>query len=123
MRFAIPALSGNVVLATGSLIFANLCFNVLANASFKFAALSDRWRVFLAWQIIGNLAGLVTVVTLTLLLRYLPLHVAFPLTTGLAVIGVQVFAALLLFRESIGPRDWVGTALVIAGVALLSGHG
>ena len=73
-----------------ALVGGNLLFNVLANASFKVSADSRTWREFLLWQVVGNLAGLVTVLTLTGLLRHMPLHVAFPLTTGLAVIGVQV---------------------------------
>ena len=68
---------------------ANLLFNVVANASFKVSATSPNWRSFVTWQVIGNLAGFVTVLTLTGLLRFIPLHVAYPVTVGLAVIGVQ----------------------------------
>lgn len=104
------------------LIGGNLFFNIVANASFKVSALSTTWRDFLTWQVIGNIAGFITVLTLTWLLRYLPLHVAFPLTTGLAVIGVQLVAAGWLFGESITPAQWWGTLLVIIGIALLSGR-
>jgi multidrug transporter EmrE-like cation transporter len=105
-----------------ALVGGNLLFNVLANASFKVSADSRTWREFLVWQVAGNLAGLVTVLTLTGLLRHMPLHVAFPLTTGLAVIGVQVGAAWLLFRESIAPAQWMGTLLVVAGILLIGGR-
>lgn len=103
----------------GVLTAANLLFNIVANASFKASADSRTWRDFLFWQIVGNLAGLITVLTLTGLLRYLPLHVAFPLTTGLMVIGVQVGAAHWLFHESISPSQWLGTGLVTAGILLI----
>lgn len=53
------------------------------------------------------------------LLRYVPMHIAYPVTMGLALIGVQVFAAWLFFRESIGLLQWVGTGLVIAGIVLI----
>jgi len=43
-------------------------------------------------------------------------------TIGLSVIGVQVIAARLLFRESIGPLQWLGTGLVAAGIVLISGR-
>lgn len=103
----------------GVLTAANLLFNIAANASFKASADSRTWRDFLFWQIVGNLAGLITVLTLTGLLRYLPLHVAFPLTTGLMVIGVQVGAAHWIFHESISPSQWLGTGLVTAGILLI----
>jgi multidrug transporter EmrE-like cation transporter len=47
-------------------------------------------------------------------------HVAYPVTQRLAVIGVQVLAAWLLFRETIAPHQWLGTALVVAGIALIT---
>jgi multidrug transporter EmrE-like cation transporter len=112
-------LLGNNVVMTAVLTGGNLLFNVLSNASLKASADSRTWRAFLAWQVVGNLTGLVTVLTLTALLRYLPLHVAFPLTTGLTVIGVQVFAARWLFQESIGTTQWVGTLLVVVGILLI----
>jgi multidrug transporter EmrE-like cation transporter len=97
----------------------NLLFNVISNASLKISADSRTWRPFLAWQVAGNLTGLITVLTLTALLRYLPLHVAFPLTMGLTVIGVQVLAAHGLFHESIGASQWLGTLLVVVGILLI----
>ena len=107
-----------ILLLTGG----NLLFNILSNAGFKVSAESRSWREFLIWQILGNLAGLVTVLTFTGLLRYIPLHMAFPLTTGLAVIGVQVGAAWYLFGEAVGPRQWAGTLLVVAGILLIGGR-
>lgn len=97
----------------------NILFNILANIGFKFSAESTTLRGFLIWQVIGNLAGLVTVLTLTFLLRFLPLHVAFPLTTGLSLVGVQVVAAAIFFRESITPLQWLGTLLIAVGVILV----
>jgi len=102
-----------------TLLVGNLFFNITANASFKASAVSPTWRSFLAWQVLGNLAGLITVLTLTGLLHYLPLHVVFPVTTGMAVIGVQVVAAGFLFGETITPAQWFGTLLVVAGIAII----
>ena len=72
---------------------ATLAFNIAANASFKVSALSPNWRGFLTWQVVGNLAGFITVLTLTGLLRTTSLHTACTVTTGLAVLGVQIGAA------------------------------
>ena len=104
------------------LILGNLLFSIMANTSFKVSAESSNLKGFLFWQVIGNLAGFITVITLTGLLRFIPLHVAFPLTTGLAVIGVQIIAGMLLFGESISFNQWVGTILVVLGIALISGR-
>jgi multidrug transporter EmrE-like cation transporter len=103
-----------------SLIAVNLVFNIIANAGFKLSALSPNWRGLLSWQVVGNFAGLITVITLTWLLRYLPLHVAFPITTGLTVIGVTMVAGRLFFHESISPGRWFGTFLVAVGIVFLT---
>lgn len=104
-----------------TLVVGNMIFNVVANVCFKYSVHSTRGWEFLAWQVAGNLAGLVTVITLTWLLKYLPLHVAFPLTTGLAVIGVHVLGGMLFFKESISFTQWLGTLVIIVGILLVTG--
>ena len=104
------------------LLGTNLIFNILANASFKVSAISPTWRGFLGWQVVGNLAGLATVLTLTALLRHYPLHVAYPVTAGLAVIGVQVLGARFIFHEPISSAQWLGTGLVVIGICLIGGR-
>jgi multidrug transporter EmrE-like cation transporter len=104
-----------------SLLAVNLLCNVLANVSFKLSALSPTWRGFLKWQLAGNLAGFLTVLSFTALLRSLPLHIAYPITTGLAVIGVQLVAAGAVFNEAILPQRWLGTILVVFGILLIGG--
>ena len=116
------AVSSGSTLLIFSLVLGNLLFNIVANASFKYSAFSPTWRGFLSWQVGGNLAGFITVLTLTWLLRFIPLHVAFPVTTGLAVIGVQIFAARWLFGESISLPQWLGTLLVVIGILMVSGR-
>jgi multidrug transporter EmrE-like cation transporter len=49
----------------------------------------------------------------------MPLSIAFPLTTGLAVLGVQVVASIWLFHEPIGDRQWLGTLAIVAGIWLI----
>lgn len=121
-RAQMEALQSHTNVQVAGLIGCNLLFNIVANSSFKLSAASNTWRGFLAWQVVGNLAGLATVITLTALLKFLPLHVAYPVTVGLAVIGVQVVGAALLFREIIAFRQWVGTLLVAAGILLIGGR-
>jgi multidrug transporter EmrE-like cation transporter len=122
LRTVTQTLPARNVTETLVLFSANLLFNVIANASFKFSVTHPTWRSFLTWQVIGNIAGFITVLTLTGLLRFIPLHVAFPVTTGMTVIGVQVLAARLLFHEQISPAQWLGTFLVVIGIMLIGGR-
>jgi hypothetical protein len=46
------------------------------------------------------------------LLRFVPLHIATPVTAALAVIGVQIVAADWFFHEHITPAQWLGILLV-----------
>ena len=103
-----------------ALVLGNLIFTIIANASFKVSAQSETGRTFFFWQVIGNLAGLVTVITLTWLLRYQPLSIAFPLTTGLGIIGVQLIASHWLFGETVTQGRLLGALFIIIGIAFLS---
>jgi multidrug transporter EmrE-like cation transporter len=98
----------------------NLLFMVLSNAGFKLSTQSGSLRGFITWQVVGNLAGFVTVLALTGLLHYIPLHVAFPVTTGLAVIGTQMLAGRLYFSEVISPVHWFGTIIIVIGIVFLT---
>ena len=113
-----PFPQGNLLII-GGLLFLNMVFNILGNASFKLSALAANWKGLLGWQVAGNLAGFITVLTLTGLLRYLPLHVAQPMVQGLAIMGVQILAARLFFHEAISPTQWLGMAVIIAGIMLI----
>jgi multidrug transporter EmrE-like cation transporter len=101
------------------LLASNVVFQVIGNSGFKLSASSGDARGFWTWQVVGNLAGLASVITITVMLRFLPLSVVFPVTTGLTVIGIQVVAAGFLFRESISPVQWLGTLLVVVGIFLI----
>ena len=113
-------LSSSSTAALLALVGVNTLFNIIANAAFKVSAFSPNWRGFLIWQVVGNIAGLITVLTLTALLRLIPLHVAFTVTTGLAVLGVQIAAASVLFHEPVSRMQWMGAMLVVLGIALVS---
>ncbi len=115
---SIPKIQGASLLVFW-LIIVNLGFNILSNASFRVSAMSETWRGIIIWQVVGNLAGLVTVITLTWLLKYMPLSVAFPLTTGLTVLGVQMVAASWIFREPISQSQWLGTLAIVLGIWLI----
>src|SRR5262249_9879865 len=115
---AVPQVASAPAL-TAALLALNLSFNILANAAFRVSARSATWSDIVTWQVLGNLSGFVTVVTLTGLLRYTPLSIAFPVTTGLSIIGVQVVAAKWLFHEPIDAVQWAGSLLIGVGVFLV----
>ena len=99
-----------------------LCYCVFVTAANIFLKLSADARgvwMFLAFQAAGNLAGLAGVLLYTGLLRSMPLHVAFPLSRGVVVLGVQLVASLLVFHEVFRPTEAVGTAVVAAGIILV----
>jgi multidrug transporter EmrE-like cation transporter len=102
-----------------ALIALNVVFSVVANAAFRVSARSETWRGVMTWQVAGNLAGFVTVVTLTGLLRYVPLSIAFPVTTGLSIIGVQIVASRWLFNEPVSAVQWTGALLIALGIFLV----
>jgi multidrug transporter EmrE-like cation transporter len=101
-------------------VVGHMSLNTVCNVCLKFSADSLNMRSFLMWQVAGNLAGFGGVLLFTALLRYIPLNIAFPLTQGLAMVGVQVIAARLLFHESLTPAQWVGTGCILAGIILLN---
>jgi multidrug transporter EmrE-like cation transporter len=119
IRVSAAALPPGNALVIGGLILLNLLFNILGNSCFKLSALAGNWKGLVGWQVVGNLAGLVTVLSLTGLLRYLPLHVAQPMVQGFSIIGVQIVAARLFFHESISPTQWLGLALILAGIVFI----
>jgi len=119
LRMSTVPIPQGSALIIGGLFFLNMVFNILGNASFKLSALSANWKGLVGWQVAGNLAGFITVLTLTGLLRYLPLHVAQPMAQGLAILGVQIVAAKLFFHETISPMQWIGMLLIVGGIILL----
>ena len=90
-----------------------------ANALLKLSADANGVWLFIVFQAAGNLAGLVAVLLYTGLLRRMPLHVAFPLSRGVGVLGVQIAASVLIFGESFKPTEAAGAAVVAVGIILV----
>jgi multidrug transporter EmrE-like cation transporter len=110
---------GKVPAMMAALVALNVVFSIGANAAFRVSARSATWSGVLTWQVVGNLAGFVTVVCLTALLRYLPLTIAFPVTTGMSILGVQIVAARWMFQEPVDLVQWAGAMLIGLGVFLV----
>ncbi len=93
-----------------------LLFVTGANILLKFSAGANGVLPFILFQAGGNLAGFAGVLAYTGLLRTLPLHVAFPLSRGFAILGVQVGASILVFHETFRLTEAAGAVLVAAGI-------
>jgi multidrug transporter EmrE-like cation transporter len=106
-------------LRNAALLLCYLVFVTAANVFLKLSAGAGTTGYFLVMQIAGNLAGFVGILAYTGLLQTLPLHIAFPISRGLVVLGVQFAASLLFFHESIRPQEAAATALVAAGIILV----
>ncbi len=93
---------------------------VASNVGFKLSAGSQNWRGFLAWQVMGNLAGFLGVISFTLLLKFIPLYLAYGIFMGLGFVAVQVVAARLIFKEPIRSVQWIGVTLILLGIFLIA---
>ncbi len=102
-----------------ALLLSYLVFVTGANVFLKLSAEARETWLFLTMLAAGNLAGFVGVLAYTGLLRTLPLHVAFPLSRGIVVLGVQLVAALLVFHERFRLTEAAGAVLVTAGILLV----
>jgi small multidrug resistance pump len=56
---------------------------------------------------------------LSVVLTRMPIGIVYGIWAGLGIAGVAAVGAIL-FHEPLGPREWLGFGLVIAGAALLS---
>ncbi len=107
-------------LTIAGLILLNVVFNVIANVGFKWSALSARLKEFLTWQVVGNVSGFLAVLTLTFVMRFIPLSQALAFSWGLGFVAIQVVGAHFIFHEVITPLQWVGVALVSGGLIIIS---
>ena len=100
------------------LVVVYAAFVTTANVLMKLSAGAGALWPSLLLLAAGNLVGFAGILTYTLLLRTLPLHVAFPLTRGAAVLAVQLASSLIVFHEALRPTEAAGAALVVAGIVL-----
>lgn len=107
-------------LAVPALGFIYVFCTVASSIGFKLSAASSGWQGFLAWQVVGNLAGFAGVLALTFLLKLVPLHLAYGVLMGTGFVMVQVVAARLFFHERITGIQWAGVALVALGIFLIA---
>ena len=109
----------NAAIRNAALLAGYFVFVTASNVFLKLSADARETWVLAVMFAAGNLVGFLGILAYTGLLRTLPLHVAFPLSRGLVVLGVQLFASLVFFRERFTPREAGGVVLVTAGIILV----
>ena len=76
--------------------------------------------LYLSWPfILGVVLFGVNLLFYTRALVVLPLAVSYPVLIGASLIGINLLA-VIWFGEQLGTREYVGAALVVAGIVLLS---
>ena len=107
------------MLRNAALLFSYAVFVTAANVLLKLSAGSAGAAGFWLYQAAGNLIGFFGILIYTAVLRTAPLHVAFPVSRGVGVLGIQLVASLLVFHEVFRTAEAVGIALVTAGIILV----
>jgi multidrug transporter EmrE-like cation transporter len=102
------------------LLLADMTANTGAHVCLKFSARRKGVKLFVLYQVVGNLAGFLGVLAYTALLRTMSLHVAYPLTEGITAIGVLLVGGMFVLKEDIRPLAWVGTGLILCGIVFFS---
>lgn len=69
------------------------------------------------WVITGILAYFVEMVIWIILLSYIPLSVAFPVT-GIQKI-IIIFFSVLILKEKVSTTEWVGVGITALGIAVI----
>lgn len=100
-------------------ILGHTLFNSFAQVCLKFAAAFEGAGQFVLWQLIGNTSAFVGTLSYTASMRWLPLHIAYPITQGLSLLVFTFFGSFLYFQETIRPLQWLGIVAIIAGIVII----
>lgn len=87
---------------------------------FKYASGASGLKSTLLWFLGAGVAGTVSMLLYTFILRYIPLHVGYAILFGLGFVVVQVVAARLILKESVSVLQWIGGAVVVAGILMVA---
>jgi len=87
---------------------------------FKYASGAQNLKSTVLWFLGAGVAGTVSMVLYTWLLRHLPLHVGYAALFGLGFVVVQVVAAKLILKEAVSPLQWIGGAVMVAGIFMIA---
>ncbi len=109
-------------------LFVAVAANVFANVALKIGMrevdVSADWRTIPAlianpWLWVGGSLAGILLGSYLLAIKGIPLSIAYPVVTGLAMVGIAIASAWFL-GESLGVSKLMGVCFVIFGVYLLS---
>jgi drug/metabolite transporter (DMT)-like permease len=106
--------------AMGLLILLNQAMNVGATTGFALSGNSPNSQRFVLWQIVGSVFGLGSQVSFAGLVRFSSLDLANAIGIGLSFVSAQIVSAYLFFHIPFTPYQWLGTALVFAGILCIA---
>lgn len=114
----------SLLVAVSANVAANVCLRFLARDNGLNAPGESLWeKLWLLltspWSWLALVFAGTLLVAYTYSLKGLPLFVAYPSVTGLAMLGVG-FTSWALFGEAMDSRSVLGMAMILGGVSLLS---
>ncbi|GEM_PF-5857215 len=108
------------ILATIGLAVAALLTLTASQIGFKYASGADGLKNTILWLVGAGVAGTVSMLLYTLLLKHIPLHVGYAILYGLGFVLIQVVAAKFILKEPVSLMQWIGGAVMVAGIAMVA---
>ena len=94
-------------------------FNVVANSLFKVSSGIPEWTLRKGWILaLGLFIGLANTLSFVKSLERLQLGVAYPAFSAASIVLIAL-VSLVVFREGITPRQWLGLGTLCVGMLLL----
>jgi multidrug transporter EmrE-like cation transporter len=87
---------------------------------FKYASGAQNFKITILWFLAAGVAGTISMVLYTILLRFVPLSIGYAVLFGLGFVLVQVVAAKLILKEQISVIQWFGGAVMVAGILMIA---
>jgi multidrug transporter EmrE-like cation transporter len=112
-----------LIFLTNFLVIANqiLLKNWIANYEIKFFPLNwDFFKSLISWEFFGAIAALLGGGLLWVeLLKRLDLGVLYPVSTGITFI-LLLFSAMYFLGEQVSLMRWIGAAVILIGIIIIS---
>lgn len=87
---------------------------------FKQASNAQNLKWAAVWFLGGGAVGTIAMILYVVLLRYIPVYMAYAINYGLGLVLVQLVISKFIFKEPVTVLQWIGGAVVVIGIAMLS---
>ncbi|NLI99289.1 EamA family transporter [bacterium] len=87
---------------------------------FKQASNAQNLKWAIVWFLGGGAVGTIAMILYVVLLRYIPVYMAYAINYGLGLVLVQLVISKFIFKEPVTVLQWIGGAVVVIGIAMLS---